>query len=477
MMTPRRSIRNSSQPALATLKRLIDPALLARTLLGTLLVGLTLAACGGLRATPTAAPIETVTSPPTAAVSPLPSPTPTPPPGKVTIWLDWSPAELEALGGIIEDYVEMHPGTRFQVIYQRPGTLQAEFEAAAGSGEEPSILIASSELGPGWVEEGLIRDVSNFVLPEHREALQPMAWEQVARGEEITGLPLELQGTVLYRNSSLAPEPADTVDELLAASRESREAGRAGASFDLGFRRAAPFLRTCKGELRADERVDPVGRPQGLCWLRLLDRLGGAGPVTFDTGEDKEAFLAGQSMWLLGSTDELLELQEGVGAENLAVDPWPLYTPTGEMLTGYVWSQNAYFPKAAPDEDFEAAWSFSIHLLAPENQRLLSNASGVRHLPTHSEVALEDPLMGAASRVLLGGLPLPDQAALEDVVRELETAVRLVVGQGGDPELALDLALNEIRAARIPTVTPTPTAVPTMTPSPTVTPFPSPPPG
>jgi ABC-type glycerol-3-phosphate transport system substrate-binding protein len=461
-----------------------SPALNPRSpaLLGTLLVGLALSAslvgCAGRAAAPSATPAGPATAPPPTAIPATPSETATAVPGKVSIWLEWSPAEMRALDGIIEEYREMHPGLAFEIVYQRPGTLKSSFELAVQNDEAvPSMLIGSSEWGSTWAEESLIRDVSAVVLPEHQEALHAVAWEQVERDGFVTGLPLELQGTVLYRNTSLAPEPAVSVDALLTAAEEARASGRFGASFDLGFRRAAPLLKTCKGELVADERVDPVGRPQGLCWLRLLNRLGTAGPVTIDSEEDLERFLAGQSMWLLDSTEEMLRIQEELGAGAMAVDPWPLYGSTGEPLAGYVWTENAYFPAAASDQDFEAAWSFAVHLLAAENQRLLSDTGGVRHLPVHREVAPSDALAGQALRVLLAGTPLPDQEAFGDIMRELETAIRLVVLQGGDPDLALDLALNEIREARIPTETPTRTPTATITPTPSRTPFPSPPPG
>lgn len=451
-----------------------------------LILGLMVVLAGGLPGcvvdpagadpTPTLEP----TPVPAAGTTPTPSSLPSPSPGvagTVTLWLDWPPDKLAALERILDDYREIHPGVRIRIIFVPEGELESRFEGRAESEPAPSLIIASSRVGPEWYDAGLLTPVSQVLPPEEGLALLPLVWSQVRYEQEVIGLPLELQGTVLYRNAALAPSGAATVDDLLGQAEDLRGRGLEGASLDLGFERAAPLLRTCKGELVADEELDPVGRPVGLCWLRLLDRLGSAGSVTFDSGNDEELFREGQSAWLLGETTELQSLAEAIGQGNLKVDSWPLYQATGETLFGYVWTENLYFPAGSEDQDFEASWSFAIFLLAPESQRILSEARGVHHIPVLSSIELEDATLRETRRVLEGGLPLPDLRALEDIARELGTAVRLVAGQGGEPELALELALAEIRKARIPTATPTrtPTPIPTATPSPS--PPPSPPPG
>ncbi len=282
---------------------------------------------------------------------------------------------------------------------------------------------------------------------------------------------------MLYRNRARVEEPANTVDRMVQRSEQDLLEGGEGSSFDLGFRRAAPLVQSCRGEIVSDPEVVPITQPAGLCWLRLLNRLGRSGEVTFDTEEDFELFRQGETLWLIDSTEKMVQLRAALGEEGLAVDPWPLYESTGESLLGAVWAENAYFPAAATDQDFEAAWSFATYLLAPENQRLLSQARGVAHLPVLPSIELEDPLLQQARRSLDTGVPLVQVQVEEQIRRELSTAIRLVVADGGEPELALGLALEEIRRSRIPTPTPTRTPSPTLSPTPTETPLPTPPPG
>jgi ABC-type glycerol-3-phosphate transport system substrate-binding protein len=397
--------------------------------------------------------------------------------GTVTLWLDWGPDKLAALERILDSYREIHPGARFRVVFVPEEELESRFAGLAETEPGPSLIIASSRVGPEWYEAGLLRSVSEVLPPDQEDAIHPVAWSQVEYGQEIIALPFELQGTVLIRNAELAPYAADTVEAMLEQAESLRAQGLDGASLDLGFERAAPLLRTCKGELESDESVDPILRPAGLCWLRLLNRMASAGSVTFNSLDDEALFQAGKSAWLLADSRLLGALAAELGEENLRVDLWPLYQATGESLAGYAWTENLYFPAATAEEDFEASWSLAIFLLAAENQRLLSEARGVQHIPVLSSVVLEDPLLQGARRGLEIGLPLPDFRPLQDIARELGTAVRLVAGQGGDPELALELSLDEIRKARIPTATPTRTPAPTLTATPSATPPPTPPPG
>lgn len=442
-------------------------------------LSVTAAACAP--AGPTTLSPGSPTPSPTVQLSPIPSMVPsTPTPafsGTVTIWLDWGLAEMRAMERRIEAYRQLHPNARFEVVYIRSEELRGEFEAALEAGSPPSLLIGPSDWGDSLFEAGALRNVAESVLADQREALQPLAWAQVDRGDVVLGLPLELQGTLLYRNRSFIEAQPSTVAEFVEAGQMASRAGAIGEALDLGFSQSAPMLRTCRGEFTLEPGSDPIPRPAGLCWLRLLDRLGQAAPVVFGSQEDLQNFMIGRSAWLLESSEMLPELREAIGSENLAVNSWPLYEPTGENLTGYVWTENLYFPRQVDDEDFEAAFAFAVYLLAPDSQRSLAGGQDVQHIPVLREVELDDPQLAAARSAFESGVARPDMRRYERIANELNTAVRLVVAQGGEPELALELALQEIRQATAPTATPTPTTPPTVTSTPTETPFPTPPPG
>lgn len=448
--------------------------------LAMLATAVLLAACGGTATVSPTPASPTVTDPPPPSPTSVPATATSSVPGTVTIWLDWNQAELRSLERLIANYRELHPGAQFELVYLRSAELRPAFEAALAAeeaGQVPSLLLGPSDWGAPLFEAGALRDVAGAVLAEQREAIHPLAWSQVEYDQAVIGLPLELQGTLLYRNSSWATEAPPTVAELVTAGQAARRAGAVGASLDLAFNQSAPMIRTCKGQFELEPGADPISTPVGLCWLRLLDRLGEAGQVVFSSDEDLSAFSEERAAWILESSERLPALRAQLGGENLAVDGWPRYEATGERLSGYVWTENMYFPSAASDQDFEAAYAFAVYLLAPENQAILAETQGVSHIPVLGQVELDEPLLSAARAVLETGVARPDMRQYERVATELNTAVRLVVAQGGEPELALELALEEIRLATAPTVTPTVTPSPTVSPTPSETPFPTPPPG
>ncbi len=64
-------------------------------------------------------------------------------------------------------------------------------------------MIGPSAWVPLLVGEGLVVDVSALIDSQLQRDLFPVAWEMVILGDVMAGLPLELQGNVLYRNSEL----------------------------------------------------------------------------------------------------------------------------------------------------------------------------------------------------------------------------------------------------------------------------------
>ncbi len=438
--------------------------------LTVLLIALPLAGCG---APPTASPPAVVpTESPAATMIPSPTAPRSPTPssslqGTVAIWLDWSPAELAGLQQAIQRFRQAHPRVEFELVYVPSDGLRPAFEEAAAVGEGPTLLFGPAEWGPGLFLAERIQDPSGSLLPGLRETLHPLAWSQVSYRGITVGLPLEFHGVVLYRNASLAPETPDSVEELVEQAAALRGGDLVGAALDFGFLFSGAQLSPCESRFFDSAGQFILPGDEGICWLNLLRTLGGSGPSVFNSDEDLNFFLAGRSAWLIDTTHRLDAIRQALGNTVAQIDPWPLYPPSGGVLTGYVWSENVYFNAAARGPDLEAAVAFVTFLLLPDTQRLLSDPAGARHLPVALDLEIDDPLLARALQVVRGGQPRPLALDLDAYRSPLLTAVRLVVAGGGEPELALQLAVQEILSG---TGTPTPTASATRTPSSTPTP-------
>jgi ABC-type glycerol-3-phosphate transport system substrate-binding protein len=442
-----------------------------------LVMGL-IAGCGvaASRPTSTASPTEALPSTPILTSAPGPTSTSSVPPlrGRVSLWLDWDPARMQALIEAIRGFKARHPQVEFDLSYYPTDQLLPAFEEAAAGHLGPSVVIGSSIWGRAFADQGWIRDISPYLLPSQQNSIQPVVWSQVSVGSQVLGLPLTLEGNVLYRNTTLAPEPALTVGDLVQAAQDLKATKGFGASLDFGLMVSAPQIAACGIKLDT-QAVLPFDEAGGECWLGLMQRLGRAGKPVFNSDDDRSQFASGKSAWLIDSNLQLDSLVAALGRDSLAVDPWPADDITGGHLNGYVWSENAYLTSSSSNVDVEASWAFLAYLLAPETQAAMDDVEGALRVPSVVGVAVADPLLDRARTVLQAGQPRPFSGDLNRLSGLLDTALRLVVGQAGDVRLATMLTLQEIQKANLATATPTATPAQTSTATPSSVPSATPP--
>jgi ABC-type glycerol-3-phosphate transport system substrate-binding protein len=416
-----------------------------RFLAGGVILGLLLAGC---RAAPAATPTPTAVPSPSPTLShPVPSPYTTGEPtpattltGHVSLWLDWGPAEMAALRILMEGFILANPGVEFDLTYYATAELQATFEAAAADGRGPTILLGPDVWGPLLWRANLIQEVSGLLAPGMREAIQPLALGQAVYGNAVLGVPLEMQGVVLYANRQLMPAPAGTVEDLL----------RSRGAPDLGFDFSGSQLATCGGAWIGEDGAPTFDGPAGVCWLELMTTVAQADPVTYNTDDDLALFEAGQAAWLLDGTWNRERLEDALGVESLAIDSWPIDDRTHTPLSGFVWTENAYLAAGLDPSDLAASWEFVRFLLSQEVQTTLSEVDGAAHLPAAAGIWLTDPLMEQAAAVVSLGTPFPIQPEIERYRGPVERSIFAILRQGAEPEIAIQRAAAEIRAALAP---------------------------
>jgi maltose-binding protein MalE len=421
--------------------------------------------------TPSVAPSSTSGASATATATgpspdtPIATPSPSPPPrynveGDVHLWLSWAPEELRSLELVIEGFRQEYPGVTVYVSFYPPEEVRAAFERAGESGQPVSLLLGPAEWGPSLFEQGLVRDLSVRITSDLHESIQPLAWSQVAYRGAVVGLPLELQGVVLYRNRALVRSPVGSLEEMLNTAGELRTSEVVeGAALDMGFMYSASQIAPCGGNI-SFERDTPVLTPEsGLCWLSLLSELGSAGPVTFDSDEDRELFVAGKAAWYWDGTEVARELNRELGVGNLVIDPWPRDDERGLDLAGFVWSENIYFAASSSAQETEAAWVFASYLLTRQAQATLAEVHGAGHLPVLKDLRLETDLQTEAMTALLQGVAFPLEPEHTRYMGQIEDAARMVTEGRGEPEFALAVAFEGVEGL-FPTPTPEPSPSP-----------------
>ena len=400
-------------------------------------------AVGALATPTTTLPVPTArpeTPPPSQTAEPL-----SPLQGTVSIWTAWEPDRVADLSDLLVRFHQQHPRVQVSLTYFRPEEMLEAYVLAVRDGIGPTVLLGPSVWGASLLRQGLIVDIASRVLPAQREAVRPLLWSQASDAGAVIGVPVRMRGIVLYRNRSLAAEPAASLQDLLARAAETSTRFAAEPVFDLGFEFSAAQLTPCGGTLLRAGGGLGFDETTGVCWLTLLARFRQAGPVVFDSTLDRATFIAGHSPWVIDSTDALPEIVAALGAENLSIDSWPAVDEEGVQLSGTVWSDNAYFAVGTPASNLEASWALVNLMISPEGQERLAQAEGSWFLPAARTVQPLEPLGIQAASVLAEASAKPLAANIDIYTLPLERAVVAVVARAEDPAAALRRATELIR--------------------------------
>ncbi|MBC8447660.1 MAG: extracellular solute-binding protein [Chloroflexi bacterium] len=413
-------------------------ALLALIVVTSLLV----ASCG--RATPeptdTPVPVERKEEP-TKAPEPTPEPEPAGPSGTVTLWHAWKENEIESLNDVIAAFQAENPDVQFDVLYVPFDDLRGKFETAVATGGGPSVLIGAADWGPALFDAELVADLSLMADTAFLRTINPAALGAVKYKGALIGLPQTIKGVVMYRNTSIIPEAPATFEDLVAAAKAATAGDTVGANLEYGFFFAAAHLNGVGG-LLMDEKGNPLfNDAKGVEWLNLLNSFKDAGPTEYYTDNDVNLFKAGKAGVIIDGTWNMAGLAEAIGAENLAVDPWP------KGMSGYAQTENIYMSANAAGDDQMAAWAFMEFFLSPEAQALLADPTKAGHIPAVAGVEVTDPLMAQAAEAFAGGAAFPVIPEMGAYWGPMDTALKSVFDEGADPAAVLSQAYNSVTAA------------------------------
>lgn len=384
---------------------------------------------------------------PTQTPAPLPTPRQLPESsvrGEVVIWMSYNPIELESLQSAIDAFTASNPDIAFALAYYPQASILETFQAMASSGRGPTILMGPSSWGAKLYEQGEILDMSALIDAELEEDVYPAAWAQARSDVAVLGLPLELKGVLLYRNRALAADPPASVTEWIEDQAALLEESGYETVLDMGFTFSGGFLTTCGGHLEKLSDRSQIWGPVGLCWLDLLNDLAIPSRPVFNSEQDFQAFIDGESPWLIDLADRRARLRAALGAEDLAVNPWPVSADQSIPLRGYVWTENIYIVSGISSVNREASWAFARYMLTREAQMIMADPSGAGHLPVIASAELDDPLMVESSAMLRSGVPWPLEFTDQEFLDALESAAANVVQQGSNPVFALNFAQESL---------------------------------
>lgn len=393
----------------------------------------------------------TPTQPPAKPTEPPAKPTepPTPPPaptlkGTITLWHAWKESEIASLNEVIAAFQAEYPDVKFDVLYVPFDDLRGKFETAASTGGGPAVLIGAADWGPAFYDAGLVADLTPYLSSDFLATINEAALGAVQYKGALIGLPQTIKGVVMYRNKAIIPEAPKTWEDLVAKAKAATQGDVVGANLEYGFFFSAAHLNGIGGKLMEPNGDPAFNNEKGVEWVNLLVSFKDAGPTEYYTDNDVNLFKAGKAGIIIDGTWNMGSLVEAIGAENLAIDPWPAYKDG--HLSGYVQTENIYLSANVTGDDQKAALAFIQFFLSPKAQALLADPKKAAHIPAVKGVEVADPLLKQAVEAFALGTAFPVIPEMGAYWAPMDTALKSVFDQGADPAAALQQAYDSIVA-------------------------------
>lgn len=409
-----------------------------------LVAAFVLSACAP-KATPT--PTQPPAQPTQPPAKPTEAPTQPPAPtlkGTVSLWHAWKESEIASLNEVIAAFQAKYPDVKFDILYVPFDDLRGKFETAASTGGGPAVLIGAADWGPAFYDAGLVADLTPYLTPDFLATINEAALGAVQYKGAIIGLPQTIKGVVMYRNKAIIPEAPKTWEDLVAKAKAATQGDVVGANLEYGFFFSAAHLNGIGGKLMEPNGDPAFNNEKGVEWVNLLVSFKEAGPTEYYTDNDVNLFKAGKAGIIIDGTWNMGALVEAIGAENLAIDPWPAYKDG--HLSGYVQTENIYLNANVTGDDQKAALEFIKFFLSPEAQALLADPKKAAHIPAVKGVDVADPLLKQAVEAFALGTAFPVIPEMGAYWAPMDTALKSVFDQGADPAAALQQAYDSIVA-------------------------------
>jgi len=359
-----------------------------------------------------------------------------------------APAYGEQLG--VDITVDLVPGEN----------LQNNFVTAAQGNNPPDVVCGAHDWIGNLIQNGTIDPIQ--LSEDAREAFQPKAIEAVTYNGQVYGIPFTMNNIVLFRNTALAPEAPETIDELVAAGQELVASGQVSEVLaypvsNVGNPYFIQPLYTSGGGYvfgqEPDGGFDPadlgVGGPGSIAAYEKIAALGerGQGILKRSIGSDNalSLFLEGETAFLVEGPWQLPPLSDS--DIDFDVSPVPGFAD-GDTASPFITVDACYV--ASGGENKTLAQEFVANFWGePDTQE--AYFEGAQAVPASIEVLerIRDENPQVAKAADIGAeygqiMPsIPEMAAIWTPLGQAEAAVIA----GADPEPTLTSAGTAIQQA------------------------------
>ncbi len=356
------------------------------------------------------------------------------PPCTISLWHSFDENEIGSLLEVSSIFSEAHPEVEFDFLYTPNYDIKKKFEDAASIGGGPALLVGSSGWGPSFFNHGLIQDISGLIDQEIIENIKPAALGSVEYTEALIGLPLNVYGVLLYRNSEIIRQAPESFEELISAAQTGTSGDQVGAFLDYGLFYSGGHLEAIGGDLMDSDGTPMFNDDRGVRWAEMLKRFPDAGPVVQNGDDDLNLFIEGRVGFMIDVLDNASLLTEAIGEDQLNIDPWPA------ELSGYVQSDPIFLNSNLAEQDITCVVAFMEFLLSEQAQASFADPSMANFVPAVHGLIITDPLQSQASAAFESGVAYPILPEMSAYWEPLNNALFSIVELDAEPNEALEIA-------------------------------------
>ncbi|CAB49101.1 extracellular solute-binding protein [Pyrococcus abyssi] len=166
----------------------------------------------------TTQPSPTTTTSPTQTTSQTPTETETHTQeaecgsGKVVIWHNMQPNELQVFQSLAEEYMAMCPDV--EIVFEQKPDLENALKVAIPAGQGPDLFIWAHDWIGKFAEAGLLEPIDEYITDDLLQKFAPMAREAIEYKGHYYALPFAAETVAMIYNKKIVSEPPKTFDEL-----------------------------------------------------------------------------------------------------------------------------------------------------------------------------------------------------------------------------------------------------------------------
>lgn len=372
--------------------------------------------------------------------------------GELVIWSD--PNRAEVLNQFKEQ-IEADLGVALN-IEEIAEDQQATFVTASQQGAGPDVMVGAHDWIGNLVQNGAVDPV---LLTEAQLAAFPqVAIDAVTFGGQLYGVPYALENVALIRNTDLAPEAPETIEDLVATGQQLQASGEASEIMCLQVGEQGdtyhiyPLYTSGGGYLfGVDDQgvLDPgdlgVGTDGSKAAFQKIRELGeaGVGALKRSIGSDNAipTFTDGKCAFLVSGPWAINDIK--TAGVNYDISPVPPFAD-GDVARPFVGAQ-VFFVAARGQNKAVAQEFVANYLTSPDLAVALYRAEPRPPALTAAleQVQAEDADLAKFIDAAGNGLPMPAIPEMAAIWGPFGTAEAAIVG-GAEVDEAVDAAAAAI---------------------------------